>query len=234
MYNGQLACVTKNYSQAYPYMSEDGFISKGTLENVIVGKELENKVNDVQINGTTILDENKIANIPFASTSQVGVLKPAPTYGITNDSTGGRSNGILMIVKASNEEISTRITNPSALHNYRPIVPANLDYAVRSVRPEVLTTLSGTAQVNKIYDLGEQTTLSITLPQGQVGDFIEIDFLCGPTPTNLSITSAYGMSEVDIVPEANTGYCLYCSWAKLDSSTYGWVIKSYDFVKATI
>lgn len=41
--NGALKGITKDYVQAYPYMSTDGFITKGTLENVITGKELVNK-----------------------------------------------------------------------------------------------------------------------------------------------------------------------------------------------
>lgn len=43
IFNGQLTSVTKDYTQAYPYMSTEAFISKGTLENVITGKDLTTK-----------------------------------------------------------------------------------------------------------------------------------------------------------------------------------------------
>jgi hypothetical protein len=57
MYNGQLKGVTKNYTQAYPYMSTDGFITKGTLENVITGKEL---INQTQLEESQALQNTEI------------------------------------------------------------------------------------------------------------------------------------------------------------------------------
>lgn len=72
--NGYLYALTKNYTE-YNSGSNNAFIGKGTLENVIAGKELENKVTDVQVNGTTILNNNKVANIPTATDSTFGVVK---------------------------------------------------------------------------------------------------------------------------------------------------------------
>lgn len=56
MYNGQLVGITKDYVNAYPYMSTDGFITKGTLENVITGKGL-------------------VSNTDYATSSTGGTLK---------------------------------------------------------------------------------------------------------------------------------------------------------------
>lgn len=77
---------------------------------------------DVQINGTSITADG-VANIPVASTSQLGAVKM-----------GGASNGIglgssnqLYVASASDAEISNRASN------YKPIVPKNLDSAVTAV-----------------------------------------------------------------------------------------------------
>lgn len=43
MYNGSLQATTKTFSQYNDTLSNEGFISKGTLENVITGKDLTTK-----------------------------------------------------------------------------------------------------------------------------------------------------------------------------------------------
>lgn len=40
MVNGKLTCMIKDYETQYPYIDNKSFISKGTLENVIIGKGL--------------------------------------------------------------------------------------------------------------------------------------------------------------------------------------------------
>lgn len=77
-------------------------------------------VDDVQVNGTTIVTD-KIANIPVATTSALGVIMVGAGLGLSiNQSTGNIS-----IQKASDAEIIAK-TN-----NYKAIVPVNLDVAVR-------------------------------------------------------------------------------------------------------
>lgn len=215
--SGYLGCAVNDYG-TYQSRANPIFISKGTLENVIAGKELENKVNDVQINGTSILS-NKIADIPVGTNNAFGVFKTSGSYGVKN------VNGILEVQSASNGGIDSRSSN------YFPIVPANLDYAVRSVRPKVITTAPGLVEVNAIYPLGERTSLAIQLPSGQVGDFFEIQFISKTTPTTLTITSSYGMTYLDLTPEANTIYNIYGEWQLLDSNTYGWFL---TYVEAPI
>lgn len=173
-------------------------------------------VDDVQINGTSIVDENKVANIPVGTNNAFGVFKTSGSYGVKN------VNGILEVQSASNVGIDSRSSN------YFPIVPANLDYAVRSVRPEVITTAPELVKVNDIYPLGERTSLTIQLPSGQVGDFFEIQFISKTTPTTLTITSSYGMTDLDLTPEANTIYNIYGEWTLVDVDTYGWFLKYAD------
>lgn len=79
-------------------------------------------ISDVQVNGTSITADG-VANIPIASTTDMGVVK-----------LGGAGNGIglgsanqLYVASASDAEIDNRGSN------YKPIVPKNLDSAVTAV-----------------------------------------------------------------------------------------------------
>ena len=96
---------------------------------------------------------------------------------------------------------------------------------IDDVRPAVKNAID-TIAVNTIYDLGVQTALNITLPSGQIGDFIEFDFISGETATNLTVNSSSGLVGFDLIPGTNTIYTLYFDWgvAGYDgtSITYGW------------
>ena len=84
------------------------------------------------------------------------------------------------------------------------------------------TALPEVLAVNTIYDLGEQDALTLNLPSGKLGDFIEVDFLSTQTPTTLTITASTGMSDYNLIPDANTIYSLYFNWIRLDAENYGW------------
>ena len=84
------------------------------------------------------------------------------------------------------------------------------------------TALPEMLDVNTIYDLGEQDALTIHLPSGKLGDFIEVDFLSTQTPTTLTITASSGISDYNLIPDANTIYSLYFNWIRLDVENYGW------------
>lgn len=64
-----------------------------------------------------------VKNTDYATSNKGGVIKASPTYGLSISS----SSGQLFISKATNTEINEK-TN-----NYKPIVPANLDYAVSNI-----------------------------------------------------------------------------------------------------
>ena len=108
------------------------------------------------------------------------------------------------------------------------------DVKATSINPTVKTALEDTITVNTIYDLGVQTALTITLPSGQIGDFIQFDFISGSTatdllvtpPTTLTINSSSGLVGFDLIPGTNTIYTLYFDWGEtgLDGTdvTYGW------------
>ena len=84
------------------------------------------------------------------------------------------------------------------------------------------TALPEMLDVNTIYDLGEQDALTLNLPAGKLGDFIEVDFLSTQTPTTLTITASAGMSDYELIPDANAIYSLYFNWIRLDVENYGW------------
>lgn len=74
-------------------------------------------VTDVQINGTSVLS-NSIANIPVASASVAGVIRPNLLRGLNIE------DGMLQITKATINEIKNHI------QGYTPIVPSNQHAAV--------------------------------------------------------------------------------------------------------
>lgn len=92
--------------------------------------------------------------------------------------------------------------------------------------PIVKTAIDEITSINTIYDLGVQTELTMTLPSGQVGNFIEVDFISGETATRLAVNSSNGLIGFDLIPGTNTIYTLYFEWGATGydetSVTYGW------------
>ena len=183
-------------------------------------------------NGLVLINKNdKICNViaptdlnnyvkftNYATAATAGVIKVSAytnNTGLTLD-----SSKYLKIVKASNTEIDKK-TNV-----FYPIVPANLDYAVRSVYPIIQNELTDPITINTIYNLGIQTSIDITLPSGQIGDFIQFDFISKDTATTLSINSTSGLIGYDLIPEVNKIYSLYFDWGCIgytnDTLNYGW------------
>ena len=155
-----------------------------------------------------------VKNTDYASTSKAGVIRIGAGFKIVNGTT-------IYPLMATNADIDAR-TN-----EYEPIVPKNLDYAVRSVIPLVNTSLGDTIVRNCIYNLGEQTTITLTLPTiGSVGDWLQFDFLSGATATTLTVTSTSGLLGYDLIPEVNTIYSMYLDWGIIgktdDTLNYGW------------
>lgn len=146
--------------------------------------------------------------------------------------------GRLSVAPASESDIENRTGSP------RPITPAHLDYAVRSVKPEVLVVLKGTVDTigggssidfdvremalhcNTITILeGTYKSLTFNLPSGKYGDWIQVDFCSGTTPPALTISSSHGITNHDFTPEPNTMYSLYFDWGLMRAdglSRNGW------------
>lgn len=158
-----------------------------------------------------------VKNTDYASRNTYGIVKTFTGSGVDIN-----PNGEIVVVMATDAQITARTSK------YASIVPANLDYAVRSVLPEVQTSLPETIIKNCIYDLGEQTNLSITLPTtGKLGDWLQFDFLSGLTKTTLEINAESGILGFDLIPESNYIYTMYLDWGMIgknidDSINYGW------------
>lgn len=117
---GILYAEEKTYSQYQAVIGSYNFISKGTLENVLNGRGYPV---DVQINGTSIVDENKIANIPYATYNSYGVVRPSDT------SFYMPSNGYLYINSVPETDFPYR---NGASFAYKALTMNRLDYAVKA------------------------------------------------------------------------------------------------------
>ena len=89
--------------------------------------------------------------------------------------------------------------------------------------------------LNCIHDMGRiRSTLQIILENANNGDFIQVDFISGETPTTLTIQGA-SISDLGLVPSANTAYSLFFDWGRLsydaetDTYTYGWRISYGEY-----
>ena len=173
-------------------------------------------VTDVQVNGTSVLDAQGVANVPVANANVSGVVRVISNYGI------GRYNnqGLLYIVPASSAIVK------AGTNEYRPIVPYNQRESVfygmakaagdttQSTSSNAVGTYTETAK-SKIsnmlsapvsvtgttptitalsgiqYVCGEVATLDITLPASGIVDVV---FESGSTPTVLTVTPQTGMT----------------------------------------
>ena len=186
-------------------------------------------VTDVQINGTSILSGG-VANVPLASSSDLGVVKQDGTgYSVRIDSLGR-----LSVVGADAATIKNADPNIK-----RPIIPSTTHIATfyglakaagdttqsqssnpvgtytdeaKSAIHEMLNgavTVSGTtptiaAKSGITYVCGEVATLDITLPASGI---FEVQFVSGSTPTVLTATGVTWANGFDPTAlEANKTY----------------------------
>lgn len=117
-------------------------------------------------------------------------------------------------------------TTPKTLQVYSHTVmnaDGSLPY-VHTARPYVEETLSEVLALNTIYDLGTQTSVTLKLPSANVGNFIQVDFLCGDTPATFTIDAASTaiVSDYDFTPEPDKAYSLFFDYGRLAGSLYGW------------
>lgn len=69
----------------------------------------------------------------------------------------------------------------------------------------------GPLEVNMEYYLGILASLSLTLPTGELGQYILISFKSGATPTDLSILTNNWVGDVP-TPISNKTYEMICTW----------------------
>ena len=169
----------------------------------------KNGLRDVVYGSTNLQAEldGKVGFADYATAAKAGVVT---AYGIGGISLG--NNGELSLYVPTEDNIASR----QGMYGNLPITISRLDYAVRSVRPVRSGSIPDTLAVNTIYGLGIESTLTLNLPYIEApiatGDFIQVDFYSGETPTNLTVTSAGGLSDIDLIPESNTMYSLFFDW----------------------
>ena len=191
----------------------DGTTEKYDYEALENKPDLSGGVEDVQINGTSIVDEDGVANVPVATERKLGVVRVDPNFG-----TGIYSNRI-MVARSPDDFIR------NGANSYRPIVPltqhlaafyglakaagsdeknstlpvGQYTEAAKSAINEMLNgavSVSGTTPtINAMpgvrYVCGEVATITINPPASGIVDIV---FTSGSTPAVLTVTPPSGMT----------------------------------------
>ena len=172
-------------------------------------------VQDVQVDGVSILNAQGVANMPYATPSVGGIVKIKSDYGLNIMRTGE-----IYIYYAAGAEIK------HGSNNRKPIVPDNQHTSAfyglakaagdttqsqsnnavgaytESAKSAIHEMLNGTVSVSGTtpsinalpgiqYICGEVATLDITLP---ASGCIDVTFVSGSTPTVLTITPPTGVT----------------------------------------
>ena len=149
-------------------------------------------------------------------TSLTSINIPSSVTSIGYEAFGGYTNLTIYCEQGSYAETYAKENNIPVVYT---------DVKAASINPIVKAAIEEITTVNTIYDLGVQTALTITLPSGQVGDFIQVDFISGSTATTLTVNSSSGLVGFDLIPGTNTIYTLYFDWGETGydgTVTYGW------------
>lgn len=183
--------------------------------DVMDGDVADAPVQDVQVNGTSVLS-NGVANVPIATTSSLGVvmasdglqmssaqngkimLAPASSsqikggikVNVTNDISKQHESTFYGLAKAAGD--TTQSASSNAVGNYTENAKSKISEMLSSPVTVSGTTPTITALSGIQYVCGEVTTLDITLPESGIVDVV---FQSGSTPTVLTITPPTGMTE---------------------------------------
>lgn len=184
-------------------------------------------VNDVQVNGVSVLDAQGVADIPIAGSGVLGLVKPA-AMGITVNASGeiytSKANSsqvkagtaqYVPIVPTNQHEAafyglakaagdSTQSASANSVGNYTDAAKSAISTMLNGSVAVSGTTPSITALPGIRYVCGEVATLDITLPASGCFDVV---FESGSTPTVLTATGVTWPSWFDATAlEANTTY----------------------------
>lgn len=177
-------------------------------------------VNDVQINGTSIVADG-VADIPLANSSKVGVVKTNANLGVSVT-----DDGRLFTFSAENSLIDRRD------NAYRAITPKYIDYAVKSAMcdgkgAEWTAKEQGMARAR--IGLGERLIFSTTLAED--AKFLYVTKDINGNSFKLSEINIYIHSPVLVNDEPMNGYV---SVNSSDSNSWenifgAWIFKSRDY-----
>lgn len=183
--------------------------------DVMDGEDGQGAVQDVQVNGASIVQDG-VANVPVASgTASLGLVKTSALYGLR-----ASTDGTLFLFVASESEIK------AGTHRYNPIVPNtanaaafyglakaagdstqsassnpvgtytdNAKSAISQMLNGSVTVTGSTPTITALpgirYVCGEVVTLDITLPASGIVDVV---FTSGSTPAVLTVTPPTGQT----------------------------------------
>ena len=174
------------------------------------GEDGVGNVTDVQINGTSILDAQGVANVPTATAQIQGAVKVANSYGLEMITTGAAAIvGCIRIVPATSQYIKSG--DVSNYGTYRPIVPryqhestfyglakaAGDTTQSKSSNPVGQYTDEAKAAIKSMLGVGGEmavVTVSDTAPI--INALSNTRYICG-TVTSISITApASGICDI--------------------------------------
>lgn len=168
----------------------------GISFDVMDGTDADAPVQDVQINGTSILS-NKIGNVPIAETSILGVL-----YTI-NDTSAKQGTATARAITPARQHHSVFFGLAKAAGDTTQVLSSNPTGSytedAKSKIHEMLSgsiTITGTTPtINALpglrYICGEVSTLTVNLP---ASGCVDIQFESGSTPTVLTVNAAQGQT----------------------------------------
>lgn len=171
-------------------------------------------VTDVQVNGVSVVSGG-VANVPFGTTSTVGVVKMTPqNFTVSNSGqvtlgantvaeykvgVSGWAKGVKPVdinaltfyglAKAAGD--TTQSASSNAVGTYTESAKSAISTMLTSPASVPGSTPSITALPGIRYVCGECTTLDITLPESGIVDVV---FTSGSTPTVLTVTPPTGMT----------------------------------------
>lgn len=230
---GELFIINGKLYRAKTALTAGEYVNEGTNAEVVsVAGVLDGKVDDVQIDGNSIVTDG-VAEIPIASAEKIGAVKIYSANGVYID-----KNYDLAINRAADSQVK----NGNA--SYRPIVPINqhistfyglakvaghdekdstlpvgtyTDEAKSAIKQMLsiadnydsfIVDVEGTdptitGQPSYRYNCGEVLSLTVTPPETGTIDF---RFTSGSSPTVLTLPSTVKMPEWWVEVEANTIY----------------------------
>ena len=153
---GEIEAIAKGRATGYVFNTLedlDSWLSDtANTANLVLGDNLYIRATDVpdywwdgaekqQLETQKVDLAEYVKNTDYASSSQVGVVKVVDWAG-----TAVNGSGQIYLVKATNSEIDTRVGD------YKPIVPTNLEYAVKSVGDGYYATVEQIGDIEAALD----------------------------------------------------------------------------------
>ena len=206
--------------------------AKSAIQTMLGVPSADDVVTDVQVNGTTVT-ANGVANIPYATNNNYGVVRTNSSYGVY------ATSGTLAINNASENDIKLGTNDAKPLTSHREhmavfyglakaagdttqssssnTVGTYTDEAKTAIKQmldvkddydSLVVEVSGTDPVitgkpSYRYNCGELYTLTVTPPASGTMDII---FTSGTTPTVLSLPNTIKMPDWWAGIETNTTY----------------------------